>query len=66
MEQNGLQHIIQVQLGDAKNLAPSFDIVDIDPYGHPTPFFNSAISALSNYGMLGITATDGMITCSKR
>lgn len=35
-----------------------FDYIDIDPYGSPNPFLDSAIKRISNYGILAITATD--------
>jgi tRNA (guanine26-N2/guanine27-N2)-dimethyltransferase len=40
--------------------APSkrFDYVDIDPFGSPTPFIDSAIRALRNGGVIALTATD--------
>ena len=34
------------------------DFVDIDPFGTPVQFLDSAARAVSNKGMLGITATD--------
>jgi len=35
-----------------------FDIIDIDPFGSPVPFLDSAIRALKNNGLLALTATD--------
>jgi len=35
-----------------------FDYVDIDPFGTPVPFLQSAIRGLRNRGMLAVTATD--------
>ena len=35
-----------------------FDIVDIDPFGSPVPYLDSAIRALRNKGLLAATATD--------
>ncbi len=34
------------------------NFIDIDPYGSPTPFIGSALSAVVNGGFLGVTATD--------
>lgn len=34
------------------------DFVDIDPFGTPMPFLDSAARAVSNKGMMAITATD--------
>lgn len=41
-------------------------IVDIDPYGHPTPFLPATLEACSHNSLLCITATDGAITCRKQ
>lgn len=41
-------------------------VIDIDPYGHPTPFLPAALDACSHDGLLCITATDGAITCRKQ
>jgi N2,N2-dimethylguanosine tRNA methyltransferase len=35
-----------------------FDYIDIDPYGSPIGFLESAINALKTGGLIGITATD--------
>lgn len=35
-----------------------FDFIDIDPFGSPAPYIDSAIRALRNGGMLALTATD--------
>lgn len=35
-----------------------FDYVDIDPFGSPSPFLDSAARALFREGFIGITATD--------
>jgi len=35
-----------------------FDIIDIDPFGTPVPYLDSAFRALRNKGLLAATATD--------
>jgi tRNA (guanine26-N2/guanine27-N2)-dimethyltransferase len=35
-----------------------FDVVDIDPFGCPVPYLDSAIKAMRNNGLLAVTATD--------
>ena len=35
-----------------------FDVVDLDPYGSPTPFLDGAVQAVSEGGMLCVTCTD--------
>jgi tRNA (guanine26-N2/guanine27-N2)-dimethyltransferase len=62
---NGLQDRVTVQHKDANCLlschgAPRkrFDVVDVDPFGSPVPYLDSAIRALRNNGLLAVTATD--------
>ncbi|MCW4044260.1 MAG: tRNA (guanine(10)-N(2))-dimethyltransferase [Candidatus Bathyarchaeota archaeon] len=40
-----------------------FDVVDIDPFGSPVPYLDSAIRALRNKGLLAATATDMAPLC---
>jgi len=40
-----------------------FDVVDIDPFGSPIPYIDSAVRALRNGGMLSLTATDMAPLC---
>ncbi|MEM2281773.1 MAG: tRNA (guanine(10)-N(2))-dimethyltransferase [Candidatus Bathyarchaeia archaeon] len=49
----------------AKHGAPRcrFDAVDIDPFGSPTPFLDSAIRAIRDGGLLALTATDMAPLC---
>ncbi|MFQ5758842.1 MAG: tRNA (guanine(10)-N(2))-dimethyltransferase [Candidatus Bathyarchaeia archaeon] len=35
-----------------------FDYIDIDPFGSPVPYMDSAIRALRDHGLLALTATD--------
>lgn len=35
-----------------------FDVIDIDPFGSPYPFIDSAARSIRNFGLLCITATD--------
>jgi tRNA (guanine26-N2/guanine27-N2)-dimethyltransferase len=62
---NGLQDRVTVKHKDANCLlscygAPRkrFDIVDVDPFGSPVPYLDSAVRALRNNGFLAATATD--------
>ena len=62
---NKLQDRVTVKHEDANCLlschgAPHrrFDIVDIDPFGSPVPYLDSAVRALRNKGLLAATATD--------
>jgi tRNA (guanine26-N2/guanine27-N2)-dimethyltransferase len=40
-----------------------FDYVDLDPFGSPVPYLDSALRALRNGGFLGLTATDMAPLC---
>jgi tRNA (guanine26-N2/guanine27-N2)-dimethyltransferase len=40
-----------------------FDYVDIDPFGSPVPYLDSALRALRNNGLLALTATDMAPLC---
>jgi tRNA (guanine26-N2/guanine27-N2)-dimethyltransferase len=40
-----------------------FDYVDIDPYGSPAPFINTAIRSTKNHGIIALTATDMAPLC---
>ena len=62
---NGLENIVAVKHKDANcvlscNASPKkrFDIVDIDPFGTPAPYLDSALRAIRNNGLLASTATD--------
>jgi tRNA (guanine26-N2/guanine27-N2)-dimethyltransferase len=35
-----------------------FDVVDLDPFGSPVPYLDSAVRAVRNGGLLALTATD--------
>ena len=40
-----------------------FDYIDIDPFGSPNPFLDSAIKRLARCGILAVTATDTGCLC---
>lgn len=40
------------------SLGIRFDLIDIDPFGSPIPFIDSALNALRNGGFIAVTATD--------
>jgi tRNA (guanine26-N2/guanine27-N2)-dimethyltransferase len=67
---NGLQDLVEANHKDANCLfschgAPHerFDVVDIDPFGTPVPYLDSAVRALRNKGLLAATATDMAPLC---
>jgi tRNA (guanine26-N2/guanine27-N2)-dimethyltransferase len=70
VQMNGLSECITVENEDANYLlanyaAPRkrFDVIDVDPFGSPVPYLDSAIRALRNNGLLALTATDMAPLC---
>ncbi|KAH0573191.1 N2,N2-dimethylguanosine tRNA methyltransferase [Spironucleus salmonicida] len=61
---------LQIQHSDANlfmyNNPCQFSCIDIDPYGHPTPFLDSAIKAAAHDALLCVTATDSLVTCGRQ
>ncbi len=67
---SGLSKRVTVKNEDANFLlgcygAPRkrFDYIDVDPFGSPVPYMDSAIRALRNGGLLALTATDMAPLC---
>lgn len=65
IKHNKLEEKITLKHKDANcilscNASPKnrFDIVDIDPFGTPVPYLDSAFRALRNKGLIAATATD--------
>lgn len=69
---NGLETRISVAESDASQLlvnhqSARFDIVDLDPFGSPVPFLESALRATRVGGVLAVTATDmGPLTGARK
>jgi tRNA (guanine26-N2/guanine27-N2)-dimethyltransferase len=70
VQMSGLGKCVTVVNEDANYLlscygAPRkrFDAIDIDPFGSPVPYLDSAIRALRNNGFLALTATDMASLC---
>merc|ERR1712137_548599 len=42
-----------------------YHVIDIDPYGTPSIFLNAALQAVTEGGMLCVTATDMPVLCGK-
>jgi tRNA (guanine26-N2/guanine27-N2)-dimethyltransferase len=67
---NGLEKLVTVKHKDANcvlscHASPKkrFDVVDVDPFGTPAPYIESAVRALRNGGLLASTATDMAPLC---
>jgi len=70
VQMNELDDIVTVKREDANLLLAShsaplsrFDVIDVDPFGSPAPYLDSAIRALRSGGMLAVTATDMAPLC---
>jgi len=70
IELNGLSEEIEITALDANlflslHAAPNtrFDFVDLDPFGSPVRFLDSAVRSLRNGGLLAVTATDMAVLC---
>jgi len=70
VEMNGLNEKVTVRNEEANSLLSSFgaphkrfDVIDIDPFGSPVPFLDSAIRALRDGGLIALTATDMAPLC---
>jgi len=70
VKHNNVGDIIQPHNGDAsllmykhKPTKDRFDVIDLDPYGSPTPFLDAAVQAVSEGGLLCVTATDMAVLC---
>lgn len=69
---NGLEDRLEAYMHEANSLLNSLtftgvfiDYIDLDPYGSPIPFIDSAVKPLAKKALLGVTATDtGPLTCS--
>lgn len=69
-ELNKMSDRVEVANEDAnlflsRNAAPRkrFDYIDVDPFGSPAPYLDSAVRALRNGGLLALTATDMAPLC---
>ncbi len=40
-----------------------FDYIDVDPFGTPMPFLDATVKALTDGGVIGVTATDTAALC---
>ncbi|NWG11700.1 tRNA (guanine(10)-N(2))-dimethyltransferase [Candidatus Bathyarchaeota archaeon] len=70
VQMNHLDERVTVKNEEANSLlgchgAPHkrFDVIDIDPFGSPVPYLDSAIRALHDGGLLALTATDMAPLC---
>ncbi|MEM3370971.1 MAG: tRNA (guanine(10)-N(2))-dimethyltransferase [Candidatus Woesearchaeota archaeon] len=57
-EVKGSVAVINSEANMLLNQSSGFDYIDIDPFGSPNPFLDSAVRRISRGGILAITATD--------
>lgn len=62
---NKVSHLVEASCKDASLLMyekrgrnERFDVIDLDPYGSPSPFVDAAVQAVTEGGLLCITCTD--------
>lgn len=62
---NRVSHLVEASCKDASLLMyekrgkkERFDVIDLDPYGSPSPFIDAAVQAVGEGGLLCITCTD--------
>lgn len=67
---NGVSDKIEVRLMEANLLLSiharplhRFDYIDVDPFGSPTPFLDTAVRACKKGGLVALTATDMAPLC---
>jgi len=65
VDHNSVQDIVTPSNGDAsmvmyqhKTFKNRFDVIDLDPYGSPSPFLDAAVQSVADGGLLCVTATD--------
>jgi tRNA (guanine26-N2/guanine27-N2)-dimethyltransferase len=70
IEENSVSKQVKIENMDANlflNLHSKpkrlFNYIDVDPFGTPTPFIDSAIRAIRNNGLIALTATDMAPLC---
>ncbi|KAH9365125.1 hypothetical protein HPB48_014072 [Haemaphysalis longicornis] len=68
IDHNHVGHIVFPNRGEASLLMhmhkiDRFDVIDLDPYGSPAPFLDSAVQAVKDKGLLLVTCTDMAILC---
>ncbi len=66
LESNKISKGYELSCKDANNFildSKGFDYIDVDPFGTPNPFLDSAVKRISRDGILAVTATDTSALC---
>lgn len=67
--ENGVDNLVTTVCADASLLMHQhvrdggYDVIDLDPYGSPTKFLDTAVQAVKDGGLLCVTCTDMAILC---
>ena len=80
IDHNGVRDVVHSNMADARAYMYSkvgnkqqpasgkyihrFDVIDLDPYGTAAPFFDAAVQALQDGGLLCVTCTDAAVFAS--
>ncbi|XP_078693073.1 tRNA (guanine(26)-N(2))-dimethyltransferase-like [Branchiostoma floridae x Branchiostoma belcheri] len=67
---NGVDDLVVANRADAsafmyehRGKQVKFDVIDLDPYGSPSAFLDSAVQSVKDGGLLCITCTDAAVMC---
>ena len=70
VKHNKVEELVEPHNGDAamlmyghKRPGSRYHVIDLDPYGSPTPFLDAAVQAVEDGGLLCVTATDMAVLC---
>ncbi|XP_076867189.1 tRNA (guanine(26)-N(2))-dimethyltransferase isoform X2 [Brachyhypopomus gauderio] len=70
---NGVSHLVQASQRDAsmvmyeaRGKKKCYDVIDLDPYGSPSPFLDAALQAVGEGGLLCVTCTDMAVMAGSR
>lgn len=58
LERNGMDARVECGNVNALMSREYFDHIDLDPYGTPAPYLDTALQSLKDHGILSVTATD--------
>jgi len=67
---NGVEHLVEASHNDAsmamygrRRPKERLTVIDLDPYGSPTPFLDAAVQSVADGGLLCVTCTDMAVLC---
>ncbi|MFH1072785.1 MAG: tRNA (guanine(26)-N(2))-dimethyltransferase [Nanoarchaeota archaeon] len=63
LEKKGIVEVMNTDANLALLHSHCFDYIDIDPFGTPNPFLDSAVKRIAHEGILAVTATDTSVLC---